>query len=146
MSTKIQTLLLSVVLLACSSVLQAQTDSIPFRAYLYNKEYNVFMRINFHQQDIVIPGEDLFGPLPGYLGKDRYTFCWPIVSAKINQNKATITLINDYGSEDLTATLTQKDDTTYVLKQEDGSALKMPNDGKWQKLPKTLTFIKKGMY
>ncbi len=123
--------------------LSAQTDSLPFKAFLVNKEYNVFMRIDFHQQDIRIPGEDFYGALPGYLGKERYTFCWPIVSAKVEQRLAKITLVNDYGSEDLTATLTQQDDTTFVLKQEDGSALKMPNNGKWQKLPKVLKFIKK---
>jgi hypothetical protein len=27
-----------------------------------------------------------------------------------------------------------------VLKQIDGSTLKVPNNGKWQKLPKTLEF------
>jgi hypothetical protein len=45
-------------------------------------------------------------------------------------------MINDYGSEDLTATLTAENDSLYVLKQIDGSTLKVPNNGKWQKLPK----------
>jgi hypothetical protein len=49
-------------------------------------------------------------------------------------------MINDYGSEDLTASLTIKDDSIYVLRQEDGSTLKVPKNGKWQKLPKTLEF------
>ena len=52
-------------------------------------------------------------------------------------------LINDYGSEDLTATLTRKNDSIYVLKQESGSTIKVPNKGKWQKLPKTLEFKRK---
>ena len=47
-------------------------------------------------------------------------------------------LINDYGSEDLTATLTQKNDSIYILKQESGSTLKVPKNSKWQKIPKTL--------
>ena len=51
---------------------------------------------------------------------------------------ATLQMINDYGSEDLTATLTAENDSVFVLKQIDGSTLKVPNNGKWQKLPKTL--------
>ena len=47
-------------------------------------------------------------------------------------------LINDYGSEDLTATLTRKNDSIYILKQESGSTLKVPKNSKWQKLPKVL--------
>jgi len=118
----------------------AQTDSVPFRAHLYNKEYKVYMHINFHRQDVAVPGQELYGLLPGYLGKDRYSFCWPIIAAEVKGKKAVITMVNDYGSEDLTATLTQEDDTTYVLKQQSGSPLKMPDNGKWQKLPKTITF------
>ena len=85
-----------------------------------------------------MPGEELYGPLPGYLGKNHNTFCWVITSAKVKGHTATLSLINDYGSEDLTATLTQKNDSLYILRQETGSTLKVPKNGKWQKLPKTL--------
>jgi hypothetical protein len=90
-----------------------------------------------------VPGQDLFGQLPGYLGKKNNSFAWLITSAKINGDKAKLQLINDYGSEDLTATLTRKNDSIYVLKQESGSTLKVPNKGKWLKLPKTLEFKRK---
>ena len=63
-----------------------------------------------------------------------------ITSARIEGKKANLALINDYGSEDLTATLTCKNDSIYILKQEEGSQLKVPKNGKWQKLPKTLEF------
>lgn len=122
---------------------KAQTDASYFQAYLFNEEYSIYMRIDFVNQDVRIPGEDLYGPLPGYLGREKYTFCWPIVAADVKERKAIITMVNDYGSEDLTASLTQTDDSTYVLKQMDGSALKVPNKGKWLKLPKTLEFKKK---
>ena len=52
-------------------------------------------------------------------------------------------LINDYGSEDLKASLTRKNDSIYVLKQLEGNTIKVPNKGKWQKLPKTLEFKRK---
>ena len=116
----------------------AQEADGPFRAYLINKEYNVFFRIDFYQESISVPGQDLYGKLPGYLSKQHNSFCWLITSAEVDGNKATLQMINDYGSEDLTATLTAESDSVYVLKQIDGSTLKVPNNGKWQKLPKTL--------
>ena len=113
-------------------------DSTAFRAYLYNNEYEVYLRINFYDEDVEVPGQELYGPLPGYLGKKHNSFCWVITAAKVKGKTATISLINDYGSEDLTATLTLQNDSTYILKQESGSTLKVPKNGKWQKLPKTL--------
>ena len=116
----------------------AQQGKEPFRAYLFNKEYCVYLRINLYDEDITVPGQDLYGKLPGYLSKQHNSFCWLITSAEVEGNKATLQMINDYGSEDLTATLTAENDSVFVLKQIDGNTLKVPNNGKWQKLPKTL--------
>ena len=116
----------------------AQESKGPFRAYLFNKEYNVYLRINFYDEDITVPGQDLYGKLPGYLAKQHNSFCWLITSSEVEGNKATLQMINDYGSEDLTATLTAESDSVFVLKQIEGSTLKVPNNGKWLKLPKTL--------
>jgi hypothetical protein len=66
--------------------------------------------------------------------------CSEITSATIKDQTAKLAMINDFGSEDLTATLTVKNDTLYVLKQVDGSTLKVPKNGKWQKLPTSLPF------
>ena len=136
--------LIAISLLCLTTIsVKAQSNNEPFRAYLSNNEYNVFLRINFYEQDVNVPGQDLFGQVPGYLGKKNNSFAWLITSAKINGDKAKLQLINDYGSEDLTATLTRKNDSIYVLKQESGSTLKVPNKGKWLKLPKTLEFKRK---
>ena len=118
----------------------AQKDSAAFRAYLFNNDYDVYLRINFYDQDVTIPGQELYGELPGYLAKKHNSFCWVITSSKIKGNTAELQMINDYGSEDLTATLTAKNDSLYVLKQVEGSTLKVPKEGKWQKLPSTLVF------
>ena len=115
----------------------------PFHAYLINNEYDVYLRINFYDQDITVPGQELYGQLPGFLGKKHNSFCWIITSVEIKGNTATLSLINDYGSEDLIATLPQKNDSVYVLKQGEGSTLKVPKNGKWQKLPKTLELKRK---
>ena len=132
-------LILSFVCLT-SIVLNAQNTSEPFRAYRINNEYDVFLKIDFYKQNITVPGQDLYGELPGYLSKNKNSFCWLVTSVKIEGPTAHLAMINDYGSEDLTASLTIKDDSIYVLRQEDGSTLKVPKNGKWQKLPKTLEF------
>ena len=117
----------------------AQQDNTAFRAYLYNNEYDVYLRINFYDQDVTIPGQELYGELPGFLGKKNNSFCWVITSCKVeSEKKATLQLINDFGSEDLTATLTRKNDSIYVLRQGDGNPIKVPSKGKWLKLPKTI--------
>jgi len=129
-------------LVAASAFSQTGNDS--FRAYLFNNTYNVYLRINFYDQDISIPGQELYGQLPGYLGKQRNSFCWVITSCQVkNEREATMQLINDFGSEDLQATLTRKNDSIYVLKQGSGNTIKVPNNGKWQKLPKILEFVRK---
>lgn len=136
-------IILYTLLLWCSTAAVRAQDK-PFRAYLYNNEYNVYMQINFHDQNVRIPGQDLYGTLPGYLGKVNNSFCWVITSCEIkNDHEATLQLINDFGSEDLTATLTRKNDSIYTLRQGAGNTIKVPNKGKWQKLPKTLEFKRK---
>ena len=116
----------------------AQQNSKPFRAYLYNNDYEVFMRLDLYGESITVPGQELYGELPGYLGKKHNSFCWLITSSKIDGEKAELQMINDYGSEDLTATLTLENDSLYVLRQVEGSTLKVPKEGKWQKLPSKL--------
>lgn len=133
-------LLLLLLLFIPDLTLMAQDESKPFRAYLYNNEYEVYLRIDFYDESITVPGQDLYGKLPGYLGKKNNSFCWVITSAKVKGHTAELSMINDYGSEDLTATLTVKNDSLYVLKQVEGSTLKVPKNSKWQKLPNKLEF------
>ena len=133
--------LLILTLWLCSVTAFAQNAAKAFEAYLYNNEYDVYLRIDFYNESISVPENELYGKLPGYLGKKNNSFCWPITSVKLmNENCAELSLINDYGSEDLTATLTRQNDSIYILKQEKGSSLKVPKNGKWQKLPKALPF------
>lgn len=137
-------IIFSALLMLQSTTIWAQKQGDSFRAYLYNKTYNVYLRINLYDQDVTVPGQELYGKLPGYLGKLHNSFCWVITSCEIkDEKKAELQLINDFGSEDLTATLSRENDSIYVLKQGSGNTIKVPNNGKWQKLPKTLEFKRK---
>ena len=134
----------SALLLLLPSLTWAQKQGDSFRAYLFNNTYNVYLRINFYDQDVTVPGQELYGKLPGYLGKLHNSFCWVITSCEVKDDKkADLQLINDFGSEDLNATLTRENDSIYILKQGAGSTIKVPSNGKWQKLPKTLEFKRK---
>ena len=132
-------------LLTClSTALMAQGGGDAFRAYLYNNEYEVYLRINFYDQNVTVPGQELYGELPGFLGKRHNSFCWVITSCEVkSEKKAILQLINDFGCEDLTATLERKNDSIYVLRQGKGSTLKVPHNGKWRKLPGTVEFKKR---
>ena len=137
-------IIFSALLMLQSTTIWAQKQGDSFRAYPYNKTYNVYLRINLYDQDVTVPGQELYGKLPGYLGKLHNSFCWVITSCEIkDEKKAELQLINDFGSEDLTATLSRENDSIYVLKQGSGNTIKVPNNGKWQKLPKTLEFKRK---
>ena len=120
---------------------QQQADE-PFRAHLFNKEHKVYLRINFYEQDVVISWQEMFGALPGFLSKEGSNYCWIVTDFKIDGNKAELEITNDYGSEDLTATLTCVNDSVYTLRQNSGSALKFPEKKSWKKLPATITFEK----
>lgn len=116
-------------------------DTLAFNGTLRNAEYEVALRVNLYEQDVTVPGQELYGMLAGYLQRDKTSFCWLITSATVTDSRtALLEMVNDYGSEDLTAVLTYDGDSLYTLRQQVGSTLKVPKGGKWQRLPKVLRF------
>lgn len=120
----------------------AQKDSTIFKGYLSNNEYEVYLQINFYQNDIKVPGQEIFGTIAGFLGDRKDSRKWLITNAAIEGKTAHLSIINDYGSEDLTADLALESDGTYSLKQITGSNIKIARNRKWVKIPKKLTFMK----
>jgi hypothetical protein len=123
---------------------QSAVDTTTFRGHFYNKEYNVYIRMNAYRADIIVPGQEVYGELPGFFGDNQDARKWLFTAIEVTTpTTATLQVINDYGSEDLEATFTRKDDGTFELKQGEGSTMKIARDRKWVKLPKTLVFVKK---
>lgn len=120
----------------------AQTDSTLFKGKITNKEYDVYMNIDFYHKNLKVPGQELFGEMPGYFGDRRDSRKWLITDADIEGKTAHLSIINDYGSEDLTADLIALPDGTYELLQKEGSNLKIARNRKWVKIPKNLKFTK----
>lgn len=128
--------------LLVSLKLAAQSNKV-FHTYIYNDEFKVYMDINLYENNVIVPNQELFGETPGYFGAKRDERKWLITSAKIDsKNTATLEIANDYGSEDLTATLTfNPEDGSYVLRQKSGSRIKIVVNRKWVKIPTELKFV-----
>lgn len=129
----------------CATIFTAFAQSVKentFCGYLYNDDYKVYLKIDF-LNNITVPGQEVFGTMPGYLGALRDSRKWLITSADIIDAKtANIAITNDYGSEDLEATLECTEDGSYLLRQTSGSRIKIVVDRKWVKLPSELTFVR----
>ena len=103
----------------------AQNDSTLFKGKITNKEFDVYMTIDFYHKNLKVPGQELFGEMPGYFGDRRDSRKWLITDAEIDGKVAHLSIINDYGSEDLVADLIILPDGTYELQQKDGSSMKI---------------------
>ncbi len=140
-------LLITILSFICSNI-NAQNnvtsnDSIAFIGEFHNNEYNVYIKINLIDKDILVPGQEILGELDGYFGSTQSSHIWPITSSEVEGNNAKIEVINNYGSEDFTASIILKDNNTLEFKHLKGSTFKFPVNKKWQKLPSKLTFIRK---
>jgi hypothetical protein len=133
---------LIIAMIISSAATYAQSNV--FKGVLDNKEFNVFLNIDFYNQNVKVPGQEIYGNLPGYLGTNKSNYVWLITSAKIiDSTKSEISLINDYGSEDLKCTLSLNQDSTFTLKQEEGATLKIVANRKYVKIPKTIILKKR---
>lgn len=120
----------------------AQNADKIFTGRIFNSEYHVYIVMDFYKNNVTVPGCDMYGEMSGYFGDDYDSRKWLFTSAKLTSPYvADLAITNDYGSEDLTATLTYNPaDTTYTLRQMDGSALKIARNRKWVKMPHELKF------
>ena len=125
-----------------SAVCLAQTEK-PFEGYLYNEEYQIYLKLNVYDKNIMVPDQDIYGELPGYLGSKRDSRLWLITDAnQLNEKSVELSVINDYGSEDFIARITIDDKGVYTFKHIEGSTYKIVVNSKYVKIPKTITFVK----
>lgn len=136
-------ILLSIVLVCVCYGAFAQSQNI-FNTTMFNKEFDIYIVINAYGKNVTIPGQDFMGEMSGYLGDYQYSRKWFILESKeITSNSLMLQICNDEGSEDLEASLTCDNDSTFTLKQLKGSTLKIVRNRKWKKLPSTIVFTKK---
>ena len=92
---------------------------------------------------IKVPGHEIFGDMAGFFGDYKDGRKWLITEVSIKDQTASLSIINDYGSEDLTAELSVTPEGKYIFKQLKGSTMKIARNRKWLKLPKTIEFIRR---
>ena len=136
--------LFATILFGLVSMLSAAQDARPFDATVSNDEYKIYIRMNFYDRDVAVPGQDVLGRLDGYIGSSQSINKWMIVSSRlINKTSAEIEVTNDYGSEDFTAVIKAHADGTYSFRKKGGSTLKFGVKRKWQKLPSAFILKRK---
>ena len=119
-------------------------ESNPFKGIYYNKELDIYIVLDFYKSKLLVPGQSVLGEVSGYLGDNRDSRKWIFLDAMpVDKLSYKADVINDYGSEDLIASFVNDTDSTIVLKQLEGSAIKIARNSKWQKLPKQMTFVRK---
>ena len=107
------------------------------KGYYYNEEYQVYLQLSADDSDVSVPGQDIYGELPGYFGSKRDGRLWLITeSTRIKDNQVKIIVINDYGSEDFEAILTEDENGTLTMKHTKGSTFKIVVNRKYVKIPK----------
>ena len=116
----------------------------PFDTTIRNEGCKIYIRLNLYDKNITVPGQDVLGEVDGYFGSTQSSTKWIVVASRlIDGRTAEIEVVNDYGSEDFTATLKVNDDGTYEYKKDGGSTLKFAVRGKWQKIPGNLELVRK---
>jgi hypothetical protein len=119
-------------------------ESNPFKGIYYNKELDIYIVLDFYKSKLLVPGQSVLGEVSGYLGDNRDSRKWIFLDAMpVDKLSYKADVINDYGSEDLIASFVNDTDSTIVLKQLEGSAIKIARNSKWQRLPKQITFVRK---
>ena len=118
--------LLFVAILCCVSLRLIAQDSLVFKGYLYNDEYKVYLDIDFYNNHVVVPGQEILGEMSGFFGALRDSRKWLITSVDVCE-----------------ATLTQQKDGSYILHQGKGSRIKIVVDRKWVKIPSDLVLFKR---
>ena len=120
----------------------AQTDK-PFKGKFYNDEYQIYLRIDAYEQSLTVPGQEIFGEVPGYLSSKRDSRVWLVTDITVKDNRsATIDVINDYGSEDFIALLTLDDEGNITMKHQEGSTYKIVVKNKYVKIPSKIVLKK----
>lgn len=143
MNMKKLVLFLILVFVNIMSFAQAEDVDSVFHTYIYNEDYKVYLVLDLNGEGVNVPGQEVFGKVPGYFGAVRDSRKWLITSVEMkNKYIAKLDIVNDYGSEDLTATLIYNSkDRCYTLKQDSGSRLKIVVDRKWQKIPQEIKLV-----
>ena len=129
------------IIMAVAGLTAVSAQNAAFNCTIYNKEYKIYITMDLYDKDVIIPGQEILGPVDGFIGSEQCAHVWTFTTSDVtNSTTAHFEATNNYGSEDFSAKLTLNDDGSYTMRHTGGSTLKFPVKNKWQKIPSTLTF------
>ena len=64
-------LLLVSAVMALGIMAQSDKAESAFNTYVYNEEYQVFLDLCLDGEGVSVPGQDVFGVVPGYFGQEQ---------------------------------------------------------------------------
>ena len=67
-------------------------DTVTFAGRIENTEYQVWIEMDFYHNDVVTPGQEIFGQVPGYFGAKRDTRKWIFVDAEVKGKQARLVI------------------------------------------------------
>lgn len=134
-------ILLAIMLLMGSLTgIAQQVEAKPWKLTLQNKELNLRLQLDLYEETVNVPGMDMFGPMNGYIAGSLCNV-WSLTSFKINNDdKVTLRLSNDLGSETQECTLTHENDSTYRLDIKGTVHLRKVENRKYVKMPPVIYF------
>lgn len=133
-------IIVTLLLASISLVTNAQSQ---LKGTYYNAEYQIYLHLNADSCNVTVPGQEIYGELAGYFSSKRDSRLWLITECeRLKSNKIEVTVINDYGSEDFTATLTEDNNGSITMKHLGGSTYKIVVNSKYVKIPKEIVLKK----
>ncbi len=135
--TVMKKLFLLIATIVCTS-LNAQER---WKFQMETEEGDIVLNIDLYEESVDVPGMSMFGPMNGYLGGKGVYGVWMVTSYEIlSDEKATLHLSNDLGSETQHVRLTLNEDSTCLFEQTNGNVIKKAVNNKLVKIPAKLTF------
>ena len=95
----------------------AQNDSTLFKGKLTNKELNVYMSIDFYHKNLKVPGQEVFGEMPGYFGDRLDSRKWLITDADVDGKVCHLSIYLSISDEPLSAVTSISEITRHFSEQ-----------------------------
>lgn len=114
----------------------------PFKGLFFDKDNNINLNIDFYEESVEVPGLSFLGKTNGYMNGNIFGI-WMVTSFKIKNNKATVNLSNDMGSDSQTIILIVNEKNELEYQTVGTQCIKKVVNRKLIKIPDSLHFILK---
>ena len=140
-----RTLRLLFSLLLISSSLVPAFSQEPFKGEFYCKQQGITIFLDLYGDSILVPNYEFLGPVGGYMRGDndsKLYGTWFVLDHSIKDNRATLRMTNDIGSDAQDIYFTMQNDSTFTYKAVGGNEVKKAVKHKLYKIVSEMTFVR----